>query len=61
MFKNLKKSNLIINGVLTVFLMFAVISCGSDESADSDLNPEIIERVGEQKISLETLISLVEK
>ena len=41
MFKNFKKSNLIINGVLTVFLMVAVISCGSDESANSDLNPPI--------------------
>ena len=38
MFKNFKKSNLIINGVLAVFLMIAVTSCGNEESSNSDLN-----------------------
>jgi len=38
MFKNFKKSNLIINVILAVFLMIAVTSCGSEESASSDLN-----------------------
>ncbi|HJN58542.1 MAG TPA: peptide ABC transporter substrate-binding protein [Dehalococcoidia bacterium] len=41
MFKNFKKSNLIINVILAVFLMIAVTSCGSEESASSDLNTPI--------------------
>ncbi len=41
MFKNFKKSNLIINGILAVFLMIAVTSCSSEESASSDLNTSV--------------------